>query len=90
MSSFGTKPFSEKGNRKIFTYRKNAVFFRKFENFDKHPKILEWVSDLKIDFHEGPFQETVPNVNARVQINQPRGRGNVGKGGHSPSSSERE
>ena len=26
------------------------------------------------------------NVNARVRVNQPRGRGNVDKGGHSPSS----
>ena len=30
------------------------------------------------------------NVNARVQINQPRGRGNVYKGGHSPSSPKTE
>ena len=28
------------------------------------------------------------NVNARVQINQERGRGNVDKGGHSPSSAK--
>ena len=33
----------------------------------------------------GKFSTPGPNVNARVQINHPRGGGNVEKGSHSPS-----
>ena len=58
-ASFGTKPFSKRENRNFSTLRKTVVFFRKFENTEKQLTILEWVSGLKIDFQEEPFQERV-------------------------------
>ena len=89
-ASFGTKPFSERGNRKLSTCRKTEVFFRKLENSDKRPKNIRigiWVENI-LSGGTISRKNSTPgsNVSARVRINQPRGRGNVEKGGHSPSS----
>ena len=89
-ASFGTKPFSERGNRKLSTCRKTAVFFRKLENSDKRPKNIRMGIWVKNRFSGGTISRkcSTPgsNVSTRVRINQPRGRDNVEKGGHSSSS----
>ena len=89
-ASFGTKPFSKRENRNFSIFRKTVVFFRKFENTEKQLKNIRmgfWVENWLLG---GTFtrKSYTPgsNVNARVRINQPRGRGNVDKGEHSPSS----
>ena len=89
-ASFGTKPFSERGNRKLSTCRKTAVFFRKLENSDKRPKNIRMSIWFENRLSGGTIsrKSSTPdsNVSARVRINHPGGTGNVEKGGHSPSS----
>ena len=85
-AAFGTKPFSERGNRKLSTCRKTAVFFRKLENSGKRLKNVRMGIWVKNRLSGGTISTPGSNVNSRVKINQPRGRGNAEKGGHSPSS----
>ena len=59
--SFGNKPFSERGNRKLSTCRKTTVFFRKLKNSDKRPRNIRmgiWVKNRNIskkEVQEEPF-----------------------------------
>ena len=46
-------PFSERGSRKLPTCRKTAIFFKNWKNLTNDPKILDWISGLKI----GTFQK---------------------------------
>ena len=89
-ASFGNKPFSERGNRKLSTSWKTAAFFRKLENSGERLKNIRmgiWVKNRRSGGTISRKSSTPDsNVNARVRINQPRGRGNVEKRGHSPSS----
>ena len=83
-----------KANRKLSTCRKTAVLFRKLENSDKRPKNIRMCIWVKNILSGGTIsrKSSAPgsNVNARAKINQPRGRGNFEKGGHSPISSKGE
>ena len=66
------------------------VFFRKFDNTDRQLKNIRmgfWVKN-RLPGGTFPRMSYTPgsSVNAGVGINQLRSRGNVGKGGHLPSS----
>ena len=69
-ASFGTKPFSERGNRKISTCRKTAVSFRKLGNSDNRPKNIRigiWVKN-RLSAGTISRESSMPgsNDNARV------------------------
>ena len=80
-------PKGETGN--LALARRLQYFLENWKIVTNDSKILEWASGLKI-LSGGTIsrKSSTPSssVNARVQINHPRVRGNVEKGGHSPSS----
>ena len=65
----GSTPSSERGNRKVFSCRKTAVFFRKLKNSEQRPKNIRmgiWVNRFVGGTISRKSSTPGPNVKARV------------------------
>ena len=76
--------------QETFYLQEDCSIFQKIGNSDKRPKNIRmgiWLKN-RLSGVTISRKSSTPgsSVNARVRINQVRGRGNVEKGGHSPSS----